>query len=182
MSSVCERVSRRLRATYVLYVSHDGRGCIFSNSEHHSGFKIRKIPIKSDLREHHANLVMHRYGNLPISRDGFTGGGGAPPLALVRSGGGAIFHDKQKIIRDKMRYSNLSKSMMISELSNIVVKQDFAVVKQVDGWVAHMADTTRHQSWQSTPPPPTPTRSCWIYPCRYRIWISMYHYVSLQRE
>jgi hypothetical protein len=36
--------------------------------------------------------------------------------------------------------------------SNTVVKQDFAVVKQVDGRAAHMTDTTRHQSWQSTPP------------------------------
>jgi hypothetical protein len=38
--------------------------------------------------------------------------------------------------------------------SNTVVKQDFAVVKQVDGRAAHMTDTTRHQSWQSTPTPP----------------------------
>jgi hypothetical protein len=38
--------------------------------------------------------------------------------------------------------------------SNTVVKQDFAVVKQVDGRAAHMTGTTRHQSWQSTPPPP----------------------------
>ena len=61
---------------------------------------------------------------------------------------------KQKIIRGKMRYSNLSNNMMISELwsvnnnynSNTVVKQDFAVVKQVDGRAAHMTGTTRHQS------------------------------------
>jgi hypothetical protein len=32
--------------------------------------------------------------------------------------------------------------------SNTVVKQDFAVVKQVDGRAAHMIDTTQHQSWQ----------------------------------
>ena len=37
--------------------------------------------------------------------------------------------------------------------SNTVVKQDFAVVKQVDGRAAHMTDTTRHQSWHITPPP-----------------------------
>jgi lantibiotic modifying enzyme len=30
--------------------------------------------------------------------------------------GVAIFHDKAKKIRDKMRYSNLSNNMMISEL------------------------------------------------------------------
>ena len=30
--------------------------------------------------------------------------------------GGSIFHDKAKNIRDKMRYSNLSNNMMISEL------------------------------------------------------------------
>jgi hypothetical protein len=33
-----------------------------------------------------------------------------------KGGGGAIFHDKPKIIRDKMRYSNLSDNMMISKL------------------------------------------------------------------
>jgi hypothetical protein len=56
--------------------------------------------------------------------DGFTGGGGCrevcTPLALARGGAGvcvcAIFMIKQKIIRDKMRYSNLSNNMMISEL------------------------------------------------------------------
>jgi hypothetical protein len=35
--------------------------------------------------------------------------------------------------------------------SNTVVKQDFAVMKQVDGRTAHMTKTTRQQSWQSTP-------------------------------
>ena len=37
--------------------------------------------------------------------------------------------------------------------SNTVVKQDFAVVKQVAGRATQMTDTTRHQSWQSTSPP-----------------------------
>jgi hypothetical protein len=73
-------------------------------------------------------------------------------------GGGLFFMIKQKIIRGKMRYSNLSNNMMISELRTTITiqiqsKQDFAVVKQVDGRAAHMTDTTRHQSWQSTPPP-----------------------------
>ena len=54
-------------------------------------------------------------------------GRGAP------SPGGVILHDKAKNIRDKMRYSNLS------------VKQEFAVVKQVDERAAHMTDTTRQQ-------------------------------------
>jgi hypothetical protein len=40
--------------------------------------------------------------------------GGCTPLALAR--GGAIFMIKQKIITGKMRYSNLSNNMMISEL------------------------------------------------------------------
>ena len=35
--------------------------------------------------------------------------------------------------------------------SPTVVKQDFGVVNQVDERAAHMTDTTRHQSWQSTP-------------------------------
>ena len=51
---------------------------------------------------------------------GVCGGGGVctPPSPGQRGsrGGGAIFHDKQKIIRDKMSYSNLSNNMMISEL------------------------------------------------------------------
>ena len=47
----------------------------------------------------------------------YWGGGCAPPLALARGGArGAIFHDKKKTIRDKMRFSNLSNNMMISEL------------------------------------------------------------------
>ena len=44
--------------------------------------------------------------------------GGAHPPSPGQGGvqgGGAIFHDKQKIIRDKMRFSNLSNNMMISE-------------------------------------------------------------------
>jgi hypothetical protein len=52
-------------------------------------------------------------------RDGFTGGcgggGGAPPPALA-GGGCYFFMIKQKIIRDKMRYSNLSNNKMISKL------------------------------------------------------------------
>jgi hypothetical protein len=72
-----------------------------------------------------------------------------------------------------MRYSNLSNNdddkRTVNNNSNTVVKQDFAVVKQVDGRAAHMTDTTRHQSWQSIPPPPPPppptrSRSCWIHP------------------
>ena len=47
-----------------------------------------------------------------------TFGGGCTPLALARGGarGVLFFMIKQKIIRDKMRYSNLSNNMMISEL------------------------------------------------------------------
>ena len=46
------------------------------------------------------------------------GGGGCTPLALARGGAGGVlfFMIKQKIIRGKMRYSNLSNNMMISEL------------------------------------------------------------------
>jgi hypothetical protein len=42
-------------------------------------------------------------------------GGAHPPLALAR-GGVLFFMIKQKIIRDKIRFSNLSDNMMISEL------------------------------------------------------------------
>jgi hypothetical protein len=67
-----------------------------------------------------------------------------------------------------MRYGNLSKRIVNNNYnSNTVVKQDFAVVKQVDGRAARMTDTTRHQSWQSIPPPPPPYQimldpSVWI--------------------
>ena len=43
-----------------------------------------------------------------LGRDGFAGGGGGE--------GVLFFMIKQKNIRDKMRYSNLSNNMMISEL------------------------------------------------------------------
>ena len=79
--------------------------------------------------------------------------------------GGAIFHDKAKNIRDKMRYSNVSNNMMI--LGNC--EQQFKFKYSSHGrQVAHMTDTTWHQSWQSTPTPPPPTRSCWIHP-----WLSL---------
>jgi hypothetical protein len=42
---------------------------------------------------------------------------GVHPLALARGGEGVLFFMiKQTIIRDKMRYSNLSNNMMISDL------------------------------------------------------------------
>jgi lantibiotic modifying enzyme len=45
-------------------------------------------------------------------------GGVCTSLALARGGAGGVllFMIKQKIITDKMRYSNLSNNMMISEL------------------------------------------------------------------
>jgi hypothetical protein len=45
-------------------------------------------------------------------------GGVRTPLALARGGAGGVlfFMIKQKIIRDKMRFSNLSNNMMINEL------------------------------------------------------------------
>ena len=49
----------------------------------------------------------------------YWGGGGAhPPSPGQRgcTGGVPFFMIKQKIIRDKMRFSNLSNNMMISEL------------------------------------------------------------------
>jgi hypothetical protein len=45
---------------------------------------------------------------------GAAGGGGCTPPAPAR--GVLFFMIKQKIIRDKMRFSNLSNNMMISEL------------------------------------------------------------------
>ena len=49
---------------------------------------------------------------------GGGGGGVRTPLALARGGAGGVlfFMIKQKIIRGKMRYSNLSNNMMINEL------------------------------------------------------------------
>jgi hypothetical protein len=65
------------------------------------------------MSQNPSQIVVTDKGNYIVHfRDGFTGGG-AHPMAR---GGGAIFHDKAKNIRDKMRYSNLSNNMMISEL------------------------------------------------------------------
>jgi hypothetical protein len=53
--------------------------------------------------------------------DSLRGAGGDTPLALARggSGGGVLFFMiKQKNIRDKMRYSNLSNNMIISRFMN----------------------------------------------------------------
>jgi hypothetical protein len=63
-----------------------------------------------------------------------------------------------------MRYSNLSNNIWCSKRtvnnnynSNTVVKQYFAVVKQVDGRVAlHMTDTTQVTRAGRAPPPPPP--------------------------
>ena len=47
---------------------------------------------------------------------GGGGGGCAPPSPGQGGAGGVLFFMiKQKIIRDKMRFSNLSNNMMISE-------------------------------------------------------------------
>ena len=58
---------------------------------------------------------------------GGGGGGGCTPLVLARGGAGGgvlFFMIKQKIIRDKMRYSNLSNNMMIiSKLSTTITIQ-----------------------------------------------------------
>jgi hypothetical protein len=51
-----------------------------------------------------------------LDRDGYTGGAGGGALALARGVQGVLlFMIKQKIIRGKMRYSNWSNNMMISE-------------------------------------------------------------------
>jgi hypothetical protein len=67
-----------------------------------------------------ALIIIGRYS------DGFTGGGGgggggggcALPPSLGQRGcrGVLFFMIKQKNIRDKMRYSNFSNNMMVSEL------------------------------------------------------------------
>ena len=56
------------------------------------------------------------YHLIGIPRDGFTGVC-APPSPGQRGCRGVLFFMiKQKIIRDKMRYSNLSTNMIISKL------------------------------------------------------------------
>ena len=82
------------------------------------------IPAR-DLNLHFSLLFLGRSNNvykfpsLIISTLQLGGGGGAdvcaPPSPGQVGAGSAIFHDKQKIIRDKMRFSNLSNNMMISE-------------------------------------------------------------------
>jgi hypothetical protein len=52
------------------------------------------------------------------------GGGGHPPSPGQKGARGALFFMiTQKIIRDTMRYSNLSNNMMISELWTIITIQ-----------------------------------------------------------
>jgi hypothetical protein len=54
-----------------------------------------------------------------------AGGGGMHPPSPGQRGcrGGTIFYDKAKNIRGKMRYSNLSNNMMISELWTTITIQ-----------------------------------------------------------
>jgi hypothetical protein len=64
------------------------------------------------MSQNPSQIVVTDKGNYIVHfRDGFTGGGPTP-----WPGGVLFFHDKAKNIRDKMRYSNLSNNMMISEL------------------------------------------------------------------
>jgi hypothetical protein len=65
------------------------------------------------------NKIVHHLRAFKSGMDLLGGCGGCtPPLALARRGAGGVlfFMIKQKIIRDKMRFSNLSNNMMISEL------------------------------------------------------------------
>ena len=63
------------------------------------------------------NVLTRTQGWIYWGDAGGGGGGGCTPLALARGGAGGVlfFIIKQNIIRDKMRYSNLS-NMMINEL------------------------------------------------------------------
>ena len=59
--------------------------------------------------------------------------------------------------------------------SNTVVKQDFAVVKQVDGRAAHMTNTTQHQNWQIMLDPSLGGVG-WGSACSLNNYIIMYHH------
>ena len=75
--------------------------------------------VEKIARSSYSSLQFIAQVNLQAGMDLLGGGGGcAPPLALARGGAGGVlfFMIKQKIIRGKMRYSNLSNNMMISEL------------------------------------------------------------------
>ena len=78
---------------------------------------VRMGRVKFEKVEHTLN-----YRSDFVSRAGMDLLGGCgevcTPLALARGGAGGVlfFMIKQKIIRGKMRYSNLSNNMMISEL------------------------------------------------------------------
>ena len=67
------------------------------------------VSLICQLDDFTAQWEINGLTRLYLPRDGFTGGGGF--------GGGVLFFMiKQKIIRGKMRYSNLSNNMMINEL------------------------------------------------------------------
>jgi hypothetical protein len=65
---------------------------------------------------------------------GVGGGGGAPSLALAR--GGAIFHDKAKNIRDKMKYSNYQSfaCRLICSALSVALGADYMEHFQPRGW------------------------------------------------
>jgi hypothetical protein len=55
--------------------------------------------------------------NIRLLFQGYVDLLGVHPLAQAgRGAGGAIFHDKAKSNRDKIKYNNLSNNMMISKL------------------------------------------------------------------
>jgi hypothetical protein len=74
-------------------------------------------PLKASTPSEKLRIFVLKFLLFMVGMDLLGGGGVHPPSPGQRGcRGGAIFHDKAKNIRDKMRYSNLSDKMMISKL------------------------------------------------------------------
>jgi hypothetical protein len=69
--------------------------------------------------------------NSKWSRDGFTGGvRGVRTPPSPGQGGVLFFMIKQKIIRDKMRFSNLSNNMISEQWTTITIYNDNVLVRK----------------------------------------------------
>jgi hypothetical protein len=135
---------------------------------------FQKITSPNNISE----IVLHASYMQPgmdLLGGGGAGGCAPPSLALVRGGAGGVlfFMIKQNIIWDKMRYSNLSNNMMISELwTTITIQIQWSIAVQ---WSKLMGGrhTWPTQLGTTASRAHPPTRSCWTHPWMQRTLLSI---------